>query len=311
MGCHSSCFIAQRITNAIKYILHKMDVECVNYLDDLGGAEFPELVQESFRKMGPLLEKLGIQESISKACSPSTRMIFLGIMIDTIKMTLELDENRLCELNILLQTWKGKIYATLKQVQSLVGVLSFASSCIRQGRPFFGRILEFLRTMPSTGKVRVPQNVFKDIEWWIKIAPSFNGISYIPASFWSKPDSWVSTDACLTGGGGYFNGEFFHFEFSNDLLGKAKFINQLELFVLWKAVEVWGEKIKRKNILIYCDNKTTVDCLRAGISRSEFSQACLCNILHNAKYRQEFYRLTEGIQTLEIVIADTEFHDLY
>ena len=40
MGCCSS-YIAQRITNAIGYILKEMSVDTVNYLDDLGGAETP------------------------------------------------------------------------------------------------------------------------------------------------------------------------------------------------------------------------------------------------------------------------------
>ena len=59
------------------------------------------------------------------------------------------------------------------------------------------------------------------------------------------------------------------------LLVEAKYISQLELFVLWKVVELWGNKLRRKNILMYCDHKTTVDCLWAGVPRSEFSQCCL------------------------------------
>ena len=66
-----------------------------NYLDDLGAAEVPDLAEESFRKMGNLLIDLNIEESLSKPCGPCTRMIFLGIIVDTIKMTLELDEKRL------------------------------------------------------------------------------------------------------------------------------------------------------------------------------------------------------------------------
>ena len=163
----------------------------------------------------------------------------------------------------------------------------------------------------------------------------------LPVDFWSKPDSWISTDACLSGGEGYFNGEYFHFDFSEALITKGKYINQFKLFVLWKAVELWGTKLRRKNILIYCDNKTTVDCLRSGISRSTFSQACIRNILHfaavidfqiravhingctnglndclswwnlNEKYQKEFHRLTEGIDTVEIEVKDTECSDLY
>ena len=55
MGCCSSCYIAQRITNAIRFILKERSIETVNYLDDLGRAEIPELAEESFRKMVLLL----------------------------------------------------------------------------------------------------------------------------------------------------------------------------------------------------------------------------------------------------------------
>ena len=93
-----------------------MMVETENYLDDLGGAEVPDLAEESFRKMGNLLIDLNIEESLSKACGPCTRMTFLGIIVDTIKMTLELDENRLSELPNLLEDWGHKTHASLKQV---------------------------------------------------------------------------------------------------------------------------------------------------------------------------------------------------
>ena len=68
MGCRSSCYITQKITNAFKFILQKRDVDCENYLDDLGGAEVPDLAAEAFEKMGSLLEELRVEESISKAC---------------------------------------------------------------------------------------------------------------------------------------------------------------------------------------------------------------------------------------------------
>ena len=198
-------------------------------------------------------------------------MIFLGIIVHLVKMTLELDSTRLHDLKSLLQDWGNKTHTSLKEVQNLVGVLSFVSSCIQQGRAFFSRILNFLREMPEKGKSKIPDEVRKDISWWKLIAPKYNGVSYLPDEFWSKPDSWISTDACLSGGGGYFNGFYFHFSFSKDLIAKGKYINQFKLFVLWKAVELWAAKMRRKNILIYCDNKTTVNCLHSSKSKCPFS----------------------------------------
>ena len=87
--------------------------------------------------MGELLEDLHVQESKSKACSLGTRMMFLGIVIDSTTMSMELDKNRLHRFKHLLGEWESKTHASLKEIQSLIGVLSFASTCIHQGRAFF------------------------------------------------------------------------------------------------------------------------------------------------------------------------------
>ena len=166
-------------------------------------------------------------------------------------------------------------------------------------------------------------------------------MSYIPSHIWSRPDSWISTDACLSGGEGYFNGEYFHFDFSNVLISAGKHINQFKLFVLWKAVELCRECIERKNILIYCDNKPTVDVLHSGISRNPFSQACIRNICHFAalhdfqitavhitgvsnrisdclsrwnldkSFQERFHELTAGTITKEVQVVNTGFIDFY
>ena len=124
-------------------------------------------------------------------------------------------------------------------------------------------------------------------------------------------------------------------------MSKGKHINQFELFVLWKTVELWGKHISKKNNLIYCDNKPTVDCLKSGMSRNIFSQTCIRNIMYFAaindfqiqavhisgctnhisdclsrwnqdvKFRDEFHRLISGTKTVEIKVTDTKFADLY
>ena len=73
--------------------MQNRNVDWENYLDDLGGAEIPDLAWEAFEKMGALLKELCVEESKSKACGPCTRMIFLGIIVSLSKMTLELDSN--------------------------------------------------------------------------------------------------------------------------------------------------------------------------------------------------------------------------
>ena len=112
MGCSSSCYIVQRITSAFKFVLQKCEVDCQN-LDDLGGANVPRLAMEAFEKMDKLLKELRVEESVSKACGPSTRMLFLRIVVDTIKMALDLNEMRLQGLMNLLQALGNKSHASL------------------------------------------------------------------------------------------------------------------------------------------------------------------------------------------------------
>ena len=41
-GLHFAAYLCQRTTNMLRYILKQRDVEIVNYIDDLSGADTPE-----------------------------------------------------------------------------------------------------------------------------------------------------------------------------------------------------------------------------------------------------------------------------
>ena len=73
------------------------------------------------------MKDLGILESTSKATTPSTKMVFLGIQLDSIKQTLEIDSVRLASIWKEIDKWMGKTHAKLKEVQSIVGSLSFCA----------------------------------------------------------------------------------------------------------------------------------------------------------------------------------------
>ena len=63
----------------------------------------------------------------------------------------------------LLVEWLKKEEVTRKEVESLVGKLSFIATCVRPGRIFISRLLEYLRGLPRVGKVKVPVSVRKDL----------------------------------------------------------------------------------------------------------------------------------------------------
>lgn len=279
MGLRSAAQICQRLTNAIAYIYSSLGFDIINYLDDFAGVESPELSAKAFLELQNVLASCGIEESEHKAVGPSTRMEFLGIICDSVKMTLEISIERLTEIDLILLEWVGKEFASKREIQSLVGKLNFVGCCVRPGRVFISRILNWLRYIyQDVKKSEVPELVKKDILWWKKFLPLYNGVSMMLIEEWSKPDEIFSSDACMTGCGGMFKEHFFHVEFPDAIVNEQLHINALEMLTVVVCLKLWGTKLRGKRIIIKCDNQVTVTVINTGRSRNQFLQSCLREI---------------------------------
>ena len=53
MGLRNAAAICQRVTNAIVFILFKIGIQILNYLDDLAGAEKKENAKFAYCCLGP------------------------------------------------------------------------------------------------------------------------------------------------------------------------------------------------------------------------------------------------------------------
>ena len=203
MGSRSSARCCQRVTSAIVFIFKtKYGYFAINYLDDLGGAAHKDQADAAFQKLRTILQDIGLKEAADKTVPPCTVMVFLGIQVNILEMTLSIPEDKWLELKQELSVWLTLEKASLKEVQKLTGLLNFACRCVRSGRVYLSRILNFLRTLPKFGKRQVPQSVREDVKWWLEFAHNFNGVTLIPEHDWSLPDAKVSSDSCLSGGGG-------------------------------------------------------------------------------------------------------------
>lgn len=279
MGLTSSAYICQRVTNAINFIAKNHEVTVVNYLDDFAGADVPTLADKAFKKLKWILDQIGFEESPEKACSPSHRMSFLGIMFDTEKMTMEVTPERLEEISQLVISWLNKTSATLKEVQSLIGKLNFVACCVKPGRIFISRILNFLREFnkhKDAPYLDIPQELKKDLYWWSKFLRVYNGISILTLEEWTEPDEYFASDACLVGCGGVCGKFFFHCQFPSFILEQNLHINALELLSVIVCLKLWAKRGKR--ITIQCDNQVSVYAINSGRTRSRMLQACLREI---------------------------------
>ena len=144
--------------------MFKFGIDVLNYLDDLALAETKKNAHFAFYTLQKVLEKCGIEKAKSKASPPSNIMSFLGILFNTITMTMEITPERLLELKVLLSFWLSKETATLKEVQSLLGKLNFVAACVRPGRIFVSRMIQWLKVLYKEDLI--PKFVKKYILWW-------------------------------------------------------------------------------------------------------------------------------------------------
>ena len=105
-GCRHAGYCGQWLTSAVSFIHARLGLEkteqhfnILNYADDFVGEESKfDTAQLSFETLGQLLSDLGLIESVSKACPPSTTMVYLGVKFDTVTMSMYVEDEKVIEL---------------------------------------------------------------------------------------------------------------------------------------------------------------------------------------------------------------------
>ena len=95
-------------------------------------------------------------------------------------------------------------------------------------------------------QVEIPNYVKKDIMWWYKFLPTYNGVSLMLYKEWCLPDEICSRDSCLQGCGCFWLGKYFHTSFPKNFLEKQFHITILEMFAVIICLKLWGSNFKGK-----------------------------------------------------------------
>ncbi|XP_068723726.1 uncharacterized protein [Montipora capricornis] len=285
-GLRSSALVCQRTTRAVIHVFTKEGYTADVYLDDFYRAEHPADSHFAFARLKDLFDELGLQSSPEKDCFPSTRMICLGILVDTEKMLFEVPADRLSDFKTELLQWTQISTFTRRQLQSLLGKLSFVTACVRPGRIFMARLLNRLRSLPSeTSRYPATCDMLSDIDWWLTFLPYFNGSAMIALRLHDFHDVLFTCDSSLHRGGATCFDECISFAFPRVIEDLALHINALELFVLVMAVKIWATKLAGSRFQISCDNDAAVQVVRSGRTRDAFMQRCLRQLwLTSARY---------------------------
>ena len=290
MGMVSAPYCCQRTTDALAAIHVHKGYWLMNYIDDFIGAEKWSKVFSSFHELGQLFREVGISESHEKKCPPDTEINCLGTLFNSLNMTMQVTPDRLLELHNLLEEWHFKELASRKQVEKLIGKIQFVTNCVKQGRVFICKLLNYLRGLPKSGYFPIPLDTRKDIKWWYTFLPKFNGVSVLWHLRKEALNEVLATDASLRGGGGIAFGKYFRIRWPKWVEIKSLGIAHLEMLALIVGLKLWSHKFSGNKFSIACDNQACVELINKGRAVDEFLQDCLREVAYLASIHDFWIR---------------------
>ena len=196
-GGRGSAAAQQRVSRAVCHLMTEAGFPTLAYVDDFGGC-LPDFhtAMSAFAHFEHLTSTLGLSLAPEKSTFPTTRLEWLGFMIDSVAMEITVPQQKLDEVLNLNTEWETRHRASRKDFQVLAGKLNHLAQCILPARRFMSRILAALRSSPRVGTRLIDENVRRDIAWFNSFARSFNGKLLLVDN---PPVFPIQCDACLRG----------------------------------------------------------------------------------------------------------------
>ena len=271
-GASISCFLFQEFSNCLKHIFEyhmgrKMLV--TNYLDDF---LFVENTKEScnfmVRSFLRICETVGVPIANEKTEWGSTKMIFLGILIDGESKLLCIPENkRIKAVNLLLKMLDSK-KSTVGNLQSLSGLLNFLCKAIFPGRAFtrrmYAKFSGKMEILKSYHHINLDKEFKNDCAVWLEFLDK-SMVTAVSRPFIDMNVKVIAKDVGFTsdasagrtkGFGTVFGKSFCFSGWERGFIERFNpNIEFLELYALCMGVFVWIERLQNSRIWVHCDNK--------------------------------------------------------
>ena len=258
MGCSVSCKLFEGFSCAIQWILqNSFPVSTMSHiLDDfIFLSQYESECRSYLQKFQTVADFVGIPVKHSKTVQPSTCVTVHGIEVDTNMMQARLPQDKLDKAVALLRSFSRRKKVTLRQLQSLIGVLNFACKVIVPGRPFLRRLINLTMGVNKPNfHIRLNNEARLDLAAWLIFLESFNGISILRNVQWLSSEKLeLFTDASNLGFAGVLQGKWFQGKWPLSWLDKH--ISVKELFPIVLALKMWPSYLRDMQLLVLCDNE--------------------------------------------------------
>ena len=270
-GSRKSSYYMQSVSNFVSRALSALNVTVLIYLDDILVIGHTKAeTQNAYDTVLSLLQELGLPVASHKLCPPCRNLVWLGISVDLDNNCLSIPEKKLEEMRSIILNIKDKSYLTVKQMQSLIGIINHLGKTVPPARLFMSRLLESLRAAQGN-HICVTPEIRADIRWFELYLKDFNGKAIIPDII---PSIILEADACLTGMGGH-DGRAYYTMRVTERMAAAHSISRLEcLNVLLAARTLLGPRDAAQTVLVRCDNQATIFTYQYGRAKDAVMLAC-------------------------------------
>ena len=248
--CSSSCAIFQAFSTALeclaKHYLCASDV--LHILNDfLFIATSQGKCDSDLNNFLSLRDRLGVPIAHEKKEGPSTTLQFAGITLDMINMEPCLADDKLQKRNAQLLAMHKCCKTTLKELQSLIGLLNFTCSVVLPGRAFLQRLIDLTKGVCLPHHcIQITEACPHDSQVWLQFLRDFNRrIFFLDEAWQVSPPLILYTNAVGSNGyGALFGKRWFYREWPASW--KSLNIAFLELFPITLLLCVWGCQMSKK-----------------------------------------------------------------
>lgn len=308
MGCASSCKTFERFSTSLEWIAkEKFRISLLLHLldDFLIIAPSQQLCKLQLDCFLDLCDYLNVPMAPEKTCGPSQIISFAGIELDAVRFEGRLPEEKLIRCKDILSDFLKRKKATLRELQSLIGLLNFACSVILPGRAFLRRLIDLTcGVRHPTHRIRLTQAVKLDMSMWLNFLCDFNGASFFLHDTWNTSSSLqLYTDSAGSiGFGAVFGSMWCYGEWPKKW--KSFNIAFLEFYPILLSLLLWGNMMRNQRIVFFTDNEALVHVINKSSCKDQnlmvFVRALvLCCLKNNILFR------AKHIAGVKNVLADS------
>ena len=203
---------------------------------------------------------LGVPVAPGKTEGPETRLVFLGIQIDSVVMSLSLPHAKLERLRSEIARWEVRKTCSKRELLPIIGQLQHACCVIKQGRPFLRSLIELSRGVCELHHmVHLNVGFRSDLRRWACFLPIWNRSCQLSSVV-------LTSDASGSWGCGAYKSDGWWFQLQS---WRDTYITVKELLPIVIGAAVWGSRWRGLTMSCRCDNVAVVAIVTSARSKVE------------------------------------------